>query len=191
QLGLNLGILMHQGKLSRNTFTLIVSASNTKGSFDYTQKFIEHYVGHLDESIQTDCAQWAKAHTAYWQKDLEVSLDLLQRYRFKIPYLQLISRVLHTQVYFDLFLQDTSYQFYLFNYFDAFEKRLNREQLWSKLNKTSFLRFVQKCRVLARYYVDESIGTNKVLKLLEGNLNVQAYNWLQQKRTEVLQKRAK
>ncbi|MEM9920205.1 MAG: hypothetical protein AAF990_19060, partial [Bacteroidota bacterium] len=105
QLGLNLGILMHQGKLSRNTFTLIVSASNTKGSFDYTQKFIEHYVGHLDESIQTDCAQWAKAHTAYWQKDLEASLDLLQRYRFKIPYLQLISRVLHTQVYFDLFLQ--------------------------------------------------------------------------------------
>ncbi|MEO1516834.1 MAG: hypothetical protein AAFV95_17565 [Bacteroidota bacterium] len=191
QLGLTAGILLNQGKLTRNTFTLIVSASNTKGSFDYTHQFIEEHADKVDESIRTDCIHWAKAHTAYWQKELEVSLDILQNHNFKVPYLQLISRVLHSQVYFDLMLEDPSYQFYLFNYFDAFEKRLNREQLWSKLNKTSFLRFVQKSRTLARYYVGEMTDTEKINQLLEGSINVQALNWLKQKRSDILGRKAK
>ncbi|MEM1319166.1 MAG: hypothetical protein AAGG75_02855 [Bacteroidota bacterium] len=191
QMGLENGMLMNKGKLSRNTYTLIVSASNTKASFEFTHRFIEQYTQHLDESIQTDCAQWAWAHTSYWQKDLDTSLGILQGYHFKTPYLQLIGRVLHTQIYFDLFLKDPSYQFYLFNYLDTFEKRLNRDKLWSKMNKVSFLRFVQKCRTLAKFYLDIGSDTTRGSKLLDLNENVQASNWLQQKKETVLQLKAK
>ena len=98
----------------------------------------------------------------------------------------MISRVLATQVYFDLYLKDDSYQSYLFNFFDTFEKWLGREKVWSKAATTSFLRFVQKCRTLARYYKDPDTDPEKVAKLLDDEHNIQALNWLNQKKEEVL-----
>lgn len=186
QLGLKTGILINQGKITRNTFALIVSASNTKGTFEFTDHFITSYAHCLDEKIQEDCIRWAYAHTAYWKKEMEVSLNMLMQYHFKVPYFQLVSRILHTQVYFDLYLKDDSYQFYLFNFLDAFEKWLSREKIFSKMNITSFQRFVQKCRALAKYYGDVNFESEKVAKLLEGEQSIQVVNWLKQKQKEVL-----
>lgn len=189
QLGLQTGLLMHQGKLTRNTYTTIVVASNTKGTFDFTARFIKNYTDCLDEDIREDCLHWALAHTAYWQKNLEQCLDILQEHAFKVPYFQMIGRVLHTQVYFDLYLKDDSCQSYLFSFFDAFEKWLSREKVWSKAQRTSFLRFVQKCRQLARFYGDIDFEPRKVETLLEGQHNIQAFNWLNRKKEEVLRLR--
>ncbi len=189
QLGLETGVLLHQGKLTRNTYTAIVVASNTKGTFEFTDHFIETYTKHLDEKVRGDCCHWASAHTAYWKRNLEKCLDILQKHSFKAPYFQMIGRVLLTQVYFDLYLEDDSYGPYLFSFFDTFEKWLAREKVWSKAAKTSFLRFVQKCRALARFYADVNFSSGKVEKLLEGETNIQALNWLSQKKEEVLRLR--
>lgn len=186
QLGLQTGALLHQGKLTRNTYTTIVITSNTKGTFDYTTHFIETYTKRVDEPIRDDCYQWAQAHTSYWKKDLEQCLKILQQHTFKTPYFQLVSRVLHTQAYFDLYLIDDSYQFYLFNFFEAFEKWLAREKVWSRSTRASFLRFVQICRALARYHADALTGPQKVEQLLEEEHDVQALNWLKQKKAEVV-----
>ena len=186
QLGLKMGVLLHQGKLTRNTYTTIVAASNTKGDFEFTAHFIKTYTKHLDKKIRADCSSWAEAHTAYWKKNLELCLSILQSHSFKTPYFQMISRVLATQVYFDLYLKDDSYQSYLFNFFDTFEKWLGREKIWSKAAKISFLRFVQKCRTLARYYGNPDTDPEKVAKLLDDEHNIQALNWLNQKKEEVL-----
>ena len=190
QLGLETGVLLHQGQLSRNTYTTIVIASNTKGAFDFTTHFIETYTAQVEKNIRNDCYNWARAHTAYWQQNLEECLAILKRHTFKAPYFQLIGRVLNTQVYFDLFLKDESYQRYLFSYFDTFEKWLGREKVWSKSAKASFLRFVQICRPLARYHADAGPETQKVEHLLRRERNVQALNWLKQKKEEVLRLKA-
>lgn len=92
-------------------------------------------------------------------------------------------------MYFDLYLKDDSYQAYLFSFFDAFEKWLGREKVWSGSARTSFLRFVQKCRQLARYYGDADFKPDKVKKLLDDERNVQALNWLNQKKEEILRLR--
>ncbi|NUO03246.1 MAG: hypothetical protein HUU01_21765 [Saprospiraceae bacterium] len=186
QLGLTTGAILNKGKLTDNTYMTIVIASNTKGTFDFTDHFMDTYAGCLTEKTRDDCTHWAKAHTAYWRKDLERSLAILQEYHFRVPDFQLISRVLHTQVYFDLYLQDYSYQASLFSFFDTFEKWLSREKLWSKFNKTSFLRFIQICRILARYYTDVSSDPKKLERLLEKEHNIQALNWLKQKKEVVL-----
>lgn len=125
------------------------------------------------------------------KKDLEDCLDILQKHPFKSPYFQLFSRVLHTQAYFDLCLQDNSYLTYLLHYFDNFEKWLNREKVWSASSRKAFLRFVQKCRTLARYYVDVDFDAQKVERLLEGESNIQALNWLERKKRQVLQLKGK
>ncbi len=190
QLGLETGALFNQGKLTRNTYTLIVSASNTKGDFDFTTQFIQTYTAYLDDKIQADSSAWARAHTAYWQGALEACLDILQGHVFRAPYFQMIGRVLNTQAYFDLFLRDPSYEDYLFHFFDTFEKWLSRDKAWSKANKQAFLRFVQKCRALARYYSDVNFEPQKVEKLLDGEKNIQALGWLQQKQKEALRLRA-
>jgi len=187
--GLDKGFLLHQGKLSQNTFTTIVVSSNTKGDFPYSQHFIQHYTKYLDDNIQADCKNWAYAHTAYWQKDLEKCLNLLRDHEFKSPYFQLITRMLNTQAYFELYLQDKQYEDYLFSYFDTYEKWLQRDKIYAQSSKKSFLRFVQLCRALAKCYRAIDFSPKQVKQLLEEEKNVQALNWLRQQQEAVLRSR--
>lgn len=191
RLGLESGAIFNQGKLTRNTFTAIVSASNTKGDFDFTRYFIDTYTSYLDVAVRQDCTAWARAHTAYWQKDLDKCLAMLRDHSFETPHFQLIGRVLQTQAYFDLFLQDPNYQSYLFSYFDTFEKWLQRERSASQSVKVSFLRFVQICRALARCHAGVDIIPEKIEKILDRESNIQALNWLQRKKTEVLERKSR
>ncbi|PHN07615.1 hypothetical protein [Flavilitoribacter nigricans] len=186
QLGLATGVLLNRGKLSRSTYTQIVMISNTKGDFAYTERFIDDYSGKLSEKGREDSQHWARAHTAYWRKDLEECLTILQGYTFKILYFQLITRSLQAQVLFDLYLMDDSYQFLLFNFLDTFEKWLQREKMLSQTNKISFLRFVQKCRTLATAYGAVDFQREIVAQLLSDQEYIQALNWLKKKQQEVL-----
>ena len=189
QLGLTTGAVLNQGKMTSNTYLTIVTASNTKGTFDFTGHFTDKYTVCLAGEVRDDCARWAGAHTAYWRKELKGCLAILQGYHFRAHNVQLISRELTTQMYFDLYLKDKSYHFYLFHYFDTFEKWLNRQTAKSATNKTAFLRFVQTCRTLAKYYADPK--PQKLENLLDQEQNIQALNWLKLKREEVLRLKAK
>lgn len=191
QLGLTSGAILHQGEISSNTYMTIVSASNTKGSFDFTGHFIDKYTHCLAKETRNDCSHWARAHTAYWRKDLPACLAILQGYQFEELQFQMIGRVLSTQAHFDLYLADASYQFYLLNFLDAFEKWLSRDKIWAKSNTAAFLRFVQVCRAIAGHYADPDFNPQKIKNLLTKEHNIQALNWLIQKKEEVLYLKAK
>lgn len=189
QLGLETGVLLDGGKITESTYTTVVVLSNSKADFAYTLQFIEEYTSKLEEKVRPDCWHWARAHTAYWQQKLELCLDILQEYNFQKFHFQLLGRMLHTQAYVDLYLRDDSYQLFLFNYLDAFEKWLHREKVWSRKNKISFLRFVQKCRALAKWYGEIDFPVDKVKDLLTDTTNIQAFDWLKRKQKEILEKR--
>ncbi|MEM8527945.1 MAG: hypothetical protein AAGG68_25110 [Bacteroidota bacterium] len=191
QIGLKTNVLLEKGKISYSTYATIVGASNVKKTFRFTKQFIEEYISKVDGKFQEDCKIWAKAHTAYNQMQLNESLDFLIGYEFKIPYFQLVSRILNTQIYFDLYLQNESYEFYLFSYFDAFEKWMTREKIWSKSNKISVIRFIQKCRRLAKYYTNPDYPEKKIITLFDDNENVQSLLWLKEKQQEVLNTKTK
>ncbi|MEM0991673.1 MAG: hypothetical protein AAGI49_01490 [Bacteroidota bacterium] len=191
KLGLETGSIFYKGKLSYATYTTIIGASNTKKSFDFSLDVIRKYTQHLESSFQMDCEIWAKAHTAYHMGQLEKSLQLLLHHHFSIPYFQLLSRVLNTQVYFDLHLQDDSYQAFLFNYLNTFERWLARDKVWSQSGKKSFLRFVQRCRTLAKYYADPNFSMEKAAELLVEEKNIQSFDWLNHKKDEVIRIKTK
>ncbi|HMQ60677.1 MAG TPA: hypothetical protein PKE06_08415 [Flavilitoribacter sp.] len=64
------------------------------------------------------------------------------------------------------------------------DRRMNN--LLSESNRKSFLRFVQKCRKLARFHADVNPKPEKLENLLKNESNIQALNWLKRKRVEVL-----
>lgn len=181
KLGLKTEIIFNEGTLTYFTYAMIVAASNTKRDFEYTTNFIETYSEKLESNFQKDGIIWAKAHTEYYQENLNNCLDLLLNHNFKSHYFQQITKILTTQVYFDLFLKDHSYQSYLFNYFDSFERWLLRENFRSQLKKKSFLRFVQVSRLLAKSVTEVNFNIKKIKGLLENESNIQASEWLNRK----------
>lgn len=186
KLGLKTGIIFHQGKLTINTYVVIVAASNTAKNFDFTSTFIQIYTEKLEYTFQSDALNWAKAHTAYNKGNLKSSLDILLSHEFRILYFRRVSRVLTTQIYFELYLNDISYESYLFSFFDSFEKWLLRLKTLSKLHIKSYLRFIQICRILAKSYTDVNFVPSKIEKLLVKETNIQAYFWLSQKIEQVI-----
>lgn len=187
KLGLETAIILHQDRLTLNTYVTIVSASNTERDFAFTRQFIEKYTNYLQAEFHADAKAWARAHQAYWENNLMEGLEILSQKDFKLPYFQRITKLLLTQVYFDLLLQDNSYQFYLFNFFDAFEKWLLREKHRAKFNKKPYLRFVQVCRKLAKSYTDIDFDIQHAQNLLHKEDNIQAYSWLQTKLKQVIE----
>lgn len=188
KLGIKTGILLTEDKLTMNTYATIVIASNVKESFDFTRQFIDDYTQKLDVPFQEDARNWAIAHVAYRKKEWTLCLDTLIAYEFSVAYFQLLSKFLTTQVYFDLYLQNDSYERFLFNYFDAFEKWLSREKVRAKSSYKAYLRFVQICRILAKSIDDVNFRAEKIIHLLDSETNVQAPSWLRQKINEVVQK---
>lgn len=186
KLGLETGIILNHGKITQTTFVTIVSASNAKKDFDFTKVVIEKYSYKLENEIQKDGRNWALAHIANRQEDYQKSLSILLNSDFKVHYFRIASKILTTQVYFDLYLKDDSYKFYLFNYFDSFEKWLQREKTRSKMNIKSYLRFVQLTRALAKFYDDTNFNYTKINKVFEEPLNSQGANWLRQKKEKIL-----
>ncbi len=189
--GLKTEIILDNGILSLSNYMKIIFASNSKSDFEFTHHFTNSFTPKLEPLIQADAFQWAIAHTAYKENKLSECLDILLPHNFKIPILQVATRILTTQVYFDLFLNDSSYQEYLFNYFDSFEKWMLRNKHYSKYLKTSYLRFIQVSRSLAKGFTGVDLEINKVKTILENEKNIQAYKWLNQKKEEIIEKRKK
>jgi len=191
KLGLETRVLIHHDKISINTYISIVVASNTQGNFSYTKNFIQSFTEKLDKNSQTDAYYYAKAHTSYYEKEYEKCLDFLLQHNFRIKVFQLVSRILTTQVYFDLYLQDTSYQDYLFNYFDSFEKWIVREKFNSQYIKKSYLNFIQISRTLAKHYSSINLKIEKINSLFNSEKNIQAYKWLSSKKDEIIDLKTK
>lgn len=186
KLGIQSRIIIDGIKLSYNHYTAIVSISNYKGDFSYTEKFIEDYTDKLDKQFQLDGFKWAKAHTTYYQENYDTCINILLTHNFKEIYFKFISRLLTIQVYFDLYLQDDSYHFSFLNYLDSFEKWLNREQFRSAASKKGYLRFVQITRTLAKHYAAIIFQADKVERLLNNENNIQALNWLKKQIEKII-----
>ncbi len=189
KMGLKSEILIHEGILPYSNFVAIVAASNTKRDFAFSNEMIEVYTDKLDSKVKPDGIFWAKAHTAYYRGNLNNCLDYLLGHDFKVKYFQKITKVLTTQVYFDLYLENDAYQSYLFNYFDSFEKWILREKFGATLTKKSYLRFVQISRTLAKVYTDVNFNARKISNLLKNESNIQAPEWLGRKIEQIIKKK--
>lgn len=179
-------ILPIDGNLTGITYSSVISISNSLKDFDYSEKFIKLNTDFLSPEVKGDARSWAIAHTAYRKGKLEDSLNILLTKNFKVFYFELLSKVLNLQVYFDLYLKDDSYQEYLFDFCNAFEKKILREKLLSQVKKESLSRFIQRSRELVKLSSEIELNEEKLKTFLTREKNIEARSWLLQKRDEIL-----
>ncbi|MFK7935146.1 MAG: hypothetical protein AB8G22_16660 [Saprospiraceae bacterium] len=189
--GIQNNLLLSRGKITVHQFVTIIMASNYKGDFEYSKFFLANYTDKLNQNIQHDANAWATAHIFYWMEDLDKSLDILINHSFTLQFFQQISKALTTQIYFDMYLKDDSYETLLYNHLNAFEKWITREKVRSKILKSSFLRFIQLTRRIAKYHSDPNTQVNKVSKILETENNIQAAEWLRSKLNFIIKHRGR
>jgi len=190
KLGLKTGIFLTENKLPLTIFYAVVKSSNFSKDFIFSEKFIAQYVPHLKETLQQDAANWAKAHAAYYQKEYLKAIDFLNLIETKYFTIQFNSRILKTQVYFDLYLTDSSYYDYLINYFDTFEKWTYRDKFHSKMIKNSSLKFIQKCRELEKCYSMTKFNKEKIENLFKNEGRIEALPWLKIKQKQIIELRS-
>ena len=187
KLGLKTEIILHKGQITRTNYAAIVTISNTKNEFEYTKEFIDKYTEKLEEEVQEDALNWARAHTEYYQNNLKDSLEILISYHPKNLHFQRIFKFLAIQVYFDLYLNDASYLEYLLNYLDANERWMRREKLSSANFKKSYIGFIRICRRLVKIIADVDYDRKIVETLLDKEKDIQGLKWLKRKISYILE----
>ena len=189
KLGIETEVFFDNGKLSTSKYFTIISVSNTKGDFKFTEYFLSNYTEKLDQKDQEDALNWAKAHTLYRKGSLSQSIDYLISYKYKNTVFLFATKILTTQVYFDLYLKDKSYQEYLLSYFDSFEKWILREKTNNKKLNKGYLKFIQSARKLTMIYSEVEFDEEKFNQILLKETNIQAFDWLKRKKSQVLEMR--
>lgn len=186
ELGVRNDLLLQHGMMTRVTYTTSIIVSNSLKKFDFTSLIIQKYSSYLLKEIQTDAISWAKAHTASKKKQYDLALQLLLAHDFSSFYFKKVTRVLTLQTYFELFLDSSSsYYLYLLSFCDSFEKWVQREKLLSQSNKEAYLHFIQKCRSLAKIYLDVDFNEQKLIDVLSGESNIEAFKWLTEKQEQI------
>lgn len=186
KLGLESGILLQKGILTRMTYMTIITSSNHLEDFDYTQFFIKKYTSFLAAEIQDDALKWATAHTLYRQKNFNKSIAILTNHLFQSKRFVLLSKILTAQIHFDIFLSDSSYYSFLNNFLNAFEKWVYRESDSAQAFKDSLLRFIQKCKWLIKVVNTVDYSPTDLEGFLREGERVQAINWLRQRKEIVM-----
>lgn len=184
KLGAEENWILQEGTISAIQFANIVSVSNAAKDFEFSYWFVGNFAPLLPEAIRKEGSVFGLAHTLNKEEKYEEAIELLISLEFKATYFQRGSRLITTQAYFDLHLQNPSYQSFLLDYCDAFEKWLRREKV--KGDVRSWIRFVQFVRTLSKLYYAIPFDAQKVEDLFEDTSYLQAVNWLRLKKEKVL-----
>lgn len=181
------GILFDNGRLSKARYSKVVASGNGYQDFEFTESFIANHTDKLQKEIQSDACNWALAHTSYRKGELNKSLDILIGHSFKDDLFLRITKQLTLQNYFDLFLKDDTYQTYLFNYFDSYEKWLLREKLRKRSKMKGALNFVQVTRKMAKAYLSNNFSEVRFKTILKNVEKISAAGWVKERQNRIIE----
>ena len=121
--------VLQEGAISSVAFSNILSSSNAKKDFEFSHKFIEKFSPKLPFMQREEGRILGIAHTLNKKEEYEKAVGLLINIEFRTSYFLIVSRFIMVQAYFSLHLENSSYQSFLLDYCDAYEKQLRREKV--------------------------------------------------------------
>lgn len=101
QAGLEKGVFLENGQLSRFTFKNIAVAALALGELDWTAHFIKKYAPFLPEAYRDSYQRFCMAKWCYQNKDYSQVQDLLQHLSSDDVFLELDARLLLLKVYME------------------------------------------------------------------------------------------
>lgn len=146
KIGLAIGALISNGKMSANTFGNIISGGAFLKEFDWTKKFIDEYQVYLDDEIKDEVVAFNLSNLYFNQKKYEEAIDLLLSRDFQVVLYKIMTKTLLLKCYYSLFQKDSTYFELMIAQLDAFEKYIRREKSISENNQISFINLAKYLR---------------------------------------------
>lgn len=143
--GLQQGYLLRNGTLSRFTYHNIVGIALHTGATDWAHEFVEQWTDSLERRFRERMYHFSCAQIAYYSKDYDAALALLQKSNYHDLLLNLSARTLLLKIYFELGEWDA-----LDSHLDAFQNYLRRkpEVGYHRNNYRNLIRAVKRLRAI-------------------------------------------
>lgn len=169
KVGLELRILLNQGKISEFAFGNIVSVACHEKDFDWTAQFIHKYKKYLDEIVQEDATTYSLAILDFHRQYFEEAIFHLLGKTFSKSYQPKV-RMLTIRIYFEQFLCNTSYFELLISNIKAYEKFIQRDHFFSEKKLDHHLNTLKLLQKLAKK-INSKEDTRKTKKWFLEELN--------------------
>lgn len=186
QIGLKNQLLFENQKLSYMSYMGFSQVATKLGKFEIAESFINKYATYLDPSISENAKVIATCYLYFFQKKYSAVLDLLPSYHPKHPYGNIQVKTLLIRIYFELYLQDKTYQDLLLSTCKSFEKYLKREVKMKQSKLLPFLNFLSFLHSLIRQLGknNPTLPIYSLQEKLDAYPVIFAKDWLQEKLDE-------
>jgi hypothetical protein len=182
KMGLSSGVLLQQQKITKTTFSNIISCAAYIKDFEWVEWFMQEYHQYLEDDDRAEIVAFNRANISFKKEDFLAALDHLATIKFTNILYQSSTRVLLIECYFELFLQDETYLEVLLAQTTAFDKWMRREQKLTRKRKEQLLNFAITVKQLIRIRLDGHVNSiRRVEKSLNSQKPIAVKTWLQQK----------
>ena len=181
KIGLEYKCLLFFGRMTENTFQNIVTTAALQGEFEWANKFMDKYQGHLDTGVRADAMAISMAQWHFTKKEFLQAIEVLG-HTFKEPIDVLKSKSLLVRSWYEMYLKDDNFLEMVLAQLAALEKFLRRDKTMPPRMKDAYLKFVSFTKKLVNGKWDKDL-MNELNKEISQDTNLLIKKWLMEKST--------
>ncbi|MBP7821880.1 MAG: hypothetical protein KA010_03075 [Saprospiraceae bacterium] len=148
KIGLETGIFLENGIISRFTFKNIVSTALRLGEFDWTTQFIKDYEANVEIKYKDSTVHFSLAKLYFEKKDYNNAMDLLRHIEYDDILMNISGQVMMIKMMYELKELNV-----LESMLERLRSYLNRKEVigYHKTNYKNFLKFAKKLLYMNPY----------------------------------------
>ena len=170
--GIDKGLLLTNGYLSRFTYNNIVALSLTLGEYSWAEKFIYDYKNVIEENHRESTYSFNQARIAYQLNRYDEAISLLQKAEYKDTLLNLSAKTVLLKIYFELEELDA-----LESHLGAMRAfiRRKKELAYHQENYLNLIKYTWKLLDVPKY---DKVRRQRLAKRIEKTKAVAEREWL-------------
>lgn len=142
KIGLDLDLIIADGKMSEASFGNIVRAGCVEKEFEWTKTFIEDYEKYLDENIREAVKRYSLSTLYFGMKEYDEALTYIESYEFTHILHQANSRILTIKIWFEMYVSDKSIFSLLISKLESTEKYFRRKNILTEQKRQESINFI-------------------------------------------------
>lgn len=151
KVGLDIGCLIKNQLISKQIFQNIIISSCFLKKFDWALTFIEDYQIYLNEEIRDVSVNFNLSYLYFHQGHFLKTINILNQLKPIRTLDKILTKTLLIKSYFEVFVDDDSYEDILLSSIDAYEKFIRRDTQISDRNESIFLNFAKAVKKLTLF----------------------------------------
>ncbi|MEO1516390.1 MAG: hypothetical protein AAFV95_15305 [Bacteroidota bacterium] len=182
QFGIEKDLLPIAGKISDRTFINVCTSGASAGEFEWTERFIDHEGPKLlDLEKKEETILVGRIYFLFHSGKYELASELLNDFPSSDVRLKFRINTLCIRCYFELYINDYSYEGLLFAKLNSFKKFIKRNKSHSESRKKAYSNFIEAVRQLLKFQKAENKDYERLIRQIEKNKPITSSNWLKSK----------